>query len=121
MSLDPQAGNPEHHEDQNADEHDNSRYSLLQVCCSQAAIVGFVISDSSRALFREGAWIAPVTQVPRFLAVAPGADLGSGNEVTVARHGRFVTEPPPTTVNNPLLHRPLRGDPSARPSGFVRA
>src|ERR1017187_5683562 len=120
MSLDPQAGNPEHHEDQNADEHDNSRYRLLLVGCSQAAIVGFVISDSSSALVREGAWIAPVTQVPRFLAVAPGADLGSGNQVTVARHGRFVTEPP-LPANNPLLHRPLRGDPSARPSGFVRA
>src|ERR1035438_796613 len=111
MSLDPQAGNPEHHEDQNANEHDNSRYRLLLVGGSLAAIVGFVISDSSRALFREGAWIAPVTQVPRLLAVAPGADFGSGNEVTVARHGRFVTEPPLPAANNPLLHRPLRGDP----------
>jgi hypothetical protein len=74
---------------------------------SQAAIVGFVISDSSRALFRKGAWMSAVTQVPRFLAVAPGADFGSGNEVTVARHGRFVTEPP-LPANNPLLHRPLR-------------
>src|ERR1035438_9845436 len=105
MSLDPQAGNPEHHEDQNADEHDNSRYRLLLVGGSQAAIVGFVISDSSRALFREGAWISAVTQVPRFLAVAPGADLGSSNEAIVLRHGRFVTEPPLPAANNPLLHR----------------
>ena len=78
---------------------------------SQAAIVGFVISDSGRALFRKGAWISPVTQVPRFLAVAPGADLGSSNEAIVVRHGRFVTEPPLPPANNPLLHRPLRGDP----------
>ena len=31
--------------------------------------------------------MAAMAQVPRFLAVAPGADLGSRNESTIAAHG----------------------------------
>src|ERR1019366_8362229 len=79
---------------------------------SQVRVVGFVIPESPalRSSVRADGQ-DPLAQVPRFLAVAPGADFGSGNEVTVARHGRFVTEPPLPAANNPLLHRPLRGDP----------
>ena len=81
------AGNPEHYENQKANEHDNSRYRLLLAGGSQAAIVGLVISDSSRALVIEGALIAALAQVPRLFAVAPGANLGSGNEATLGAHG----------------------------------
>ena len=57
----------------------------------RSCVVGLVISDSSRSLFREGGNIPALTQVPRFLAVAPGADLGSGNEAIVAAHQYSVT------------------------------
>jgi hypothetical protein len=79
MSLGPYAGNPDQNEDQNADEHEDDRYLLLAVGGAQAAIVDPVISDSGRALFCMGGRISAVTQVPRFLAVTPRTDLGSGN------------------------------------------
>jgi hypothetical protein len=73
---------------------------------SQVLVVGFVIPESPalRSSVRADGQ-APLAQMPGFPAGAQGADLGSGNQVTVARHGRFVTEPPPP-ANNPLLHRP---------------
>src|SRR3954467_15309984 len=86
VSLGPQAGNPEDEEDQNADEHDNSRCRLLPACGSKVATVFAVIADSSRALFPVGARIAALTEMPRFLAIAPGADLGSGYEAAIAAH-----------------------------------
>ena len=60
---------------------DNARYCVLLAHNSQVLVVGLVILDSSRSLFDEGGWIAALTQVPRFLAVAPGADLGRETKV----------------------------------------
>jgi len=44
--------NPERDKDQKAEEHDNARHGVLSAGSSQVVIVGLVISDSSRSLFR---------------------------------------------------------------------
>jgi len=44
--------NPEHDKDQKAEEHDNARRGTLSAGSSQVVIVGLVISDSIRSLFR---------------------------------------------------------------------
>jgi hypothetical protein len=44
--------NPECDKDQKAEEHDNARRGVLSTGSSQVVIVGLVISDSSRPLFR---------------------------------------------------------------------
>ena len=112
--------NPQHYKDQKADEHDNTSYYVLLARGSQVFVVGLVILDSSQSLFCEGRWIAALTQVPRFLAVAPGADLGRGNEAIIAAHEKSVKASPPR-VNNPPVHRSSRGVRATKSSDCVRA
>ena len=82
--------NPQHDKDQKANDHDNARYCVLLARDSQVLVVGLVILDSSHSLFYEGGWIAALTQVSRFLAVASGEDLGRGNEAIIAAHEKSV-------------------------------
>ena len=63
-----------------------------------------------------------LTQVPRFLAVAPGANLGSGNEVIVAAHLYSVrASPSRRVVSSPPVHQSSSGVPVTRSGDYVRA
>ncbi len=120
MSFEREVKNPDQDQTQDTDNHHKASNRVLPASGAQVPVVRLVVPESSRTLFGERRWTAALAELPCFPAIAPSSDFGSGNEVIVAWHGRFFSGSPPP-VNNPLLHQPSRGDPSARSSGFVRA
>lgn len=84
----PYANNPDRDEKHNAGDHDDARGGALPVGGTQVLEMNPVIPIAGHLLFCECGPVAELLKMPRPFAIAPRADLGSGNNVVKAAHER---------------------------------
>ena len=89
MSFGREVKNPDQDQTHDTDNHYKASNRVLSASGAKVPVVTLVVPESNRTLFGKRGWTASLAQLPRFPAIAPSSDFGSGNEVIVARHGRF--------------------------------
>ena len=89
MSFGREVKNPDQDQTHDTDNHYKASNRVLSASGAKVPVVRLVVPESNRTLFGKRGWTASLAQLPCFPAIAPSSDFGSGNEVIVARHGRF--------------------------------